>query len=201
MKVCLVDDHEVVRSGLKSLIDQLPEAHCFWEFDNGEELCQLIDLNTIPDIIILDLSLPQKNGREIIEYLLNSNLTHRIIILSFHITEDDLQYFQDIGIKWILSKTESSQTIQNTIKKVIDDLKGINSESTKIPNITPRELQFLELICDESEFTYDQIAELMGVHIRTIDSFRKSLFQKLNIKSKTGLVLYWIKNKHLHQAK
>ncbi len=201
MKVCLVDDHEVVRSGLKSLIDQLPEVHCFWEFDNGEELCQLIDQNTIPDIIILDLSLPKKNGREIIEYLLNSNLTHRIIILSFHITEEDLQYFQDIGIKWILSKTETSQTIQNTIKKVIDDLKGINSESTKIPNITPRELQFLELICDESEFTYDQIAEVMGVHIRTIDSFRKSLFQKLNIKSKTGLVLYWIKNQHLHQPK
>jgi two-component system invasion response regulator UvrY len=62
-----------------------------------------------------------------------------------------------------------------------------------------RELEFLRLICDEEEFTYEQIAEIMGVHVRTVDSFRKSLFQKLQKRSKSGLVLYAIKNGLLNQ--
>jgi DNA-binding CsgD family transcriptional regulator len=59
-----------------------------------------------------------------------------------------------------------------------------------LSSITPRELDFLRLVCSEQELTYDQIAESMGVHRRTVDHFRQALFDKLHIKSKTGLVLF-----------
>ena len=63
-----------------------------------------------------------------------------------------------------------------------------------IAKITPREKEFLRYICNDNEYTYDQIAYFMNVHVRTIDGFRKSLFHKLSIKSKTGLVMFAMRN-------
>ena len=60
--------------------------------------------------------------------------------------------------------------------------------------ITAREMVFLRYLCNEEEYTYDQIADLMKIHVRTVDGFRKSLFQKLNVRSKTGLVMLAIRN-------
>jgi DNA-binding NarL/FixJ family response regulator len=62
-----------------------------------------------------------------------------------------------------------------------------------LEKLTDREILFLQLVCDEKEFTYEQIAEQMNVHRRTVDGYRESIFEKFNIKSKTGLVLFAIK--------
>ena len=192
-KICLVDDHAVVRSGLKSLIKNIEYAECTWEFQDGEELINLIHQGIIPDIIVLDLSMPKTDGHTTIEFLNKENLLDRLIILSFDISSNDLLHYREMGISWILSKSVNAQEIQNAIEHLIFQ----QSANTPILNnihITPRELQFIRLICSEEEYTYEQIADIMGVHVRTVDSFRKSLFQKLKIKSKTGLVLYALKN-------
>lgn len=192
-KICLVDDHAVVRSGLKSLIKNIEYAECNWEFQDGEELINLIHQGIIPDIIVLDLSMPKTDGQTTIEFLNKQNLLDRLIILSFDISSNDLLRYREMGISWILSKSVNAQEIQNAIENLIFQ----QSANTPILNnihITPRELQFIRLICCEEEYTYEQIADIMGVHVRTVDSFRKSLFQKLKIKSKTGLVLYALKN-------
>ena len=59
-----------------------------------------------------------------------------------------------------------------------------------VERISPREMEFLRLVCDEAEFTYEQIASRMGIQRRSVDNFRIGLFEKFNIKSKTGLVLF-----------
>jgi len=64
-----------------------------------------------------------------------------------------------------------------------------------IERISPREMEFIQLICNDREYTYQEIAHIMSVHVRTVDGFRKSLFSKLNVKSKTGLVMFAIKNR------
>lgn len=192
-KICLVDDHAVVRSGLKSLIKNIEYAECTWEFQDGEELINLIHQGIIPDIIVLDLSMPETDGQTTIEFLNKENLLDRLIILSFDIDPNDRSTYQSMGIPWILSKSVNAQEIQNAIENLIFQ-QSSNTPAIHNTNITPRELEFIRLICNEEEYTYEQIADIMGVHVRTVDSFRKSLFQKLKIKSKTGLVLYALKN-------
>jgi DNA-binding CsgD family transcriptional regulator len=64
-----------------------------------------------------------------------------------------------------------------------------------IEKISPREMELMRLICNDREYTYQEIAHIMSIHVRTVDGFRKSLFSKLNMKSKTGLVMFAIKNK------
>jgi DNA-binding NarL/FixJ family response regulator len=192
-KICLVDDHAVVRSGLKSLVKNIEYAECAWEFQDGQELIDLIKKGEIPDFIILDLSMPITNGDTTIEFLAQENLLDRLIILSFDINPNDLYRYKSMGIPYIFSKSVNAHEIQNAIENLIFQQSSDTPIINNI-NITPRELEFIRLICKEEEYTYEQIADIMGVHVRTIDSFRKSLFLKLKIKSKTGLVLYALKN-------
>lgn len=194
LKVCIVDDHAVVRSGVASLLQTFPELECLWEFENGQQLIDLIDQGHFPDIIILDSSMPVMSGIDTLHHLANHPILENIILLSYGINSEKIQVLKSLGVSQVISKSANADDIIKAVKFHIENNKNIEWQNHKKPNITNRELEFLKLICDEREFTYDQIAELMGVHNRTIDSFRKSLFQKLQIKSKSGLVLYAIKN-------
>src|SRR5690606_41377075 len=86
----------------------------------------------------------------------------------------------------------------NNVSEILKRIKNY-SESQSTPHISvqlsERELRFLELICDENEYTYDQIADLMGISIKTVEVCRTMLFDRYNIKSKVGLVLFSFKHK------
>ena len=201
-KVCIVDDHAVVRKGLKALINSFPNTHCEWELPDGASLISLIESGTIPDIIILDISMPLLSGWQTVEQLKSFNVQQKIIILTYNGYNENKDCFINSGVAAFLNKDASVQEIQDTIEDVIllQDTATFTPKTEPLsPKISSRELEFLRLICDEEEFTYEQIAEIMGVHVRTVDSFRKSLFQKLQKRSKSGLVLYAIKNGLLNQ--
>ena len=196
-QVCIVDDHAVVRSGLKALINSFPNTVCKWELSDGSELVELVKQNIYPDIIILDITMTKLSGWKTIQELRPFNIQKNIILLTYNSYNENIQQFIDSDVAAFLSKDASVQEIQATIEDVIFHKKAENvpqPENSNQPKITGRELEFLQLICDEKEYTYEQISEIMGVHIRTVDSFRKSLFQKLQKKSKSGLVIYAIKN-------
>ena len=196
-QVCIVDDHAVVRSGLKALINSFANTVCQWELSDGSELVQLVQQNIIPDIIILDITMSTLSGWQTIQMLKPYNIQKNIIILTYNSYNENIQQFIESDVAAFLSKDASIQEIQATIDDVIFQKTPKNQiieDKNNHPKISGRELEFLKLICDEREYTYEQISEIMGVHIRTVDSFRKSLFQKLEKKSKSGLVLYAIKN-------
>jgi len=196
-QVCIVDDHAVVRSGLKALINSFANTMCQWELSDGSELVQLVQQNIIPDIIILDITMSTLSGWQTIQMLKPYNIQKNVIILTYNSYNENIQQFIESDVAAFLSKDASIQEIQATIDDVIFQKAPKNQiveDKTNHPKISGRELEFLKLICDEHEYTYEQISEIMGVHIRTVDSFRKSLFQKLEKKSKSGLVLYAIKN-------
>jgi two-component system invasion response regulator UvrY len=196
-QVCIVDDHAVVRSGLKALINSFANTICQWELSDGSELVQLVQQNIIPDIIILDITMSTLSGWQTIQVLKPYNIQKNIIILTYNSYNENIQQFIESDVAAFLSKDASIQEIQATIDDVIFQKAPKNQiieDKNNHPKISGRELEFLKLICDEHEYTYEQISEIMGVHIRTVDSFRKSLFQKLEKKSKSGLVLYAIKN-------
>lgn len=79
------------------------------------------------------------------------------------------------------------------LKAVKADSKNVDEKEKIMMQLTEREHQFLKLVCDAEEYTYEQIADKMQVHRRTVDGYREAMFDKFNIKSKTGLVLFGIK--------
>ena len=196
ISVCVVDDHAVVREGLKSLINNLPQCTCDWDFSSGKELVDLIEQNIIPDVILMDISLGNESGWDIIKRIESKKIQNRIIVLTYLPVERYLSEFSNSGIAAFINKDASADEIKATIDDVIKSLESAEKRGVSLPppRISQRELEFLNLICDEKEYTYEQIAEIMEVHIRTVDSYRKSLFQKLNKKSKSGLVLYALKS-------
>jgi DNA-binding CsgD family transcriptional regulator len=95
----------------------------------------------------------------------------------------------------VIQKSDSTESLKQAIADAVPALLQLKSDMDVLINrITPREMEFLRFICNDNEYTYDQIAHFMNVHVRTIDGFRKSLFQKLSVKSKTGLVIFAMRN-------
>lgn len=199
MRVVLVDDHNVVRLGLQLLLSSWKAFSIVGEFESAEEMFEKFQDFSKTDLIILDEKLSGMKGSLAAKILRDNRIETPVILLS---VEDEVSLQAKVlGISNIkvLNKSIDPETLRssiyslfnrgNKVKKDIDDPAYLRSIITK------REMIFLRYLCNEEEYTYDQIADLMKIHVRTVDGFRKSLFQKLNIKSKTGLVMMAIRNK------
>lgn len=205
----MVDDHPVVRAGLRSLIEKLGDYTVINEYDNGEELIEALPFETTPDLIIMDLAMPVMDGTATVSELKKRGIKYPVLILTLETDEPTIINLFRMGIRGYLPKSSTA----TVLKKAIDDVihtgyyhnemlaKALTAESGNSKNerqlvseqVSEREKLFLSLVCDEKEPTYEQIAEIMEVSRRTVDGYRESLFNKFNIKSKTGLVLFAIK--------
>lgn len=209
-KIILVDDHTIVRKGLKELIERMGPYIVTTEYDNGRQLLDAIPFSHHPDLIILDLSMPVLNGLETVRELKERGHEYPILILTIDTNEKNIIELFRLGVRGYLPKNCTA----DMMKKAIDDIertgyfhnewlvKALQAESANnkederqkvLKQITDRENIFLKLVCDEEEYTYEQMADILKVHRRTIDGYRESLFDKFNIKSKTGLVLFAIR--------
>lgn len=206
VSIFLIDDHAVVRLGLKSLIESMGPYKVIRQFDNGQDLVDAIPFDEMPDLMILDLTMPVMDGKETVKRLRELNINIPILILTLETDEQTIIELFRMGIRGYLPKSSTA----DVLKKAIDDvtqtgyyhneilikaLTAAPEEKHHQPLVYPteREAEFLKLVCDEQEYTYEQIAHMMGISRRTVDGHRESLFEKFNIKSKTGLVLFAIK--------
>lgn len=207
VSIYLVDDHAVVRNGLKALIERMDNFIVTQQFDNGQELIDSLPFNPAPDVIIMDLTMPVLDGTHTVKELKARHITTPVLILTLETTEKTIIELFRMGIRGYLPKSCTADILKNAINDVITTgyyhnemltkallNNNIEEEATATLNhLTERENTFLQLVCDESELTYEQIADKMGVSRRTVDGYRESIFVKFNIKSKTGLVLFAIK--------
>lgn len=211
ISLVLVDDHVIVRSGLKSLIQEMGEYAVTQEYSNGKHFIEALPKLQHPDIIIMDLGMPEMDGEETMRWMQVNYPQLKVLILTWDTNERKIIELFRLGVRGYLLKNCTA----DNLKKAIDDtyetgyyhtellqsalMKDHQAQDTDIKaqiekKITPREQFFLDLVCNKQEYTYDQMADLMKVHRRTIDGYRESLFEKFNIKSKTGLVLFAIKH-------
>lgn len=209
----LIDDHVIVRSGLKSLIEKQGPYSVVAEFDCAEDF--LADLADIPkiDLILLDLSMPGMGGEALVKELKKIQYDCPILILTLNNDENAIIRLFRTGVKGYLLKNCAPTILKKAIESVIDggyhhndfltlsltnddsNNDKISKEEQTVQKLTEREREFLKLVCNDQEFTYHQIADQMDVTFRTVDGYRESLFDKFGIKSKTGLVLFVLKNK------
>lgn len=204
IQIALVDDHKLFRSGMAALVTNFKRYNILFEAANGQELVNTINSGTVPDIILLDISMPVMDGVEAAQILRAKHPNVRIIILSMFEDADKVLLMVKMGVKGYLLKDSEPHEVEDALLKVSQGelyypefvtRHLITNFNSKLENIklNPREIEFLRLT--GTELTYKEIAETMNISVRTVDSYRDQLFEKLQIKSRVGLVLYSIKNK------
>ncbi|MBC7915469.1 MAG: response regulator transcription factor [Pyrinomonadaceae bacterium] len=206
IKVALVDDHKLFRSGLSSLINNFPGYKVIIEAGNGRDLIEKINSKVKPDLVLLDINMPEMDGFATIKWLQQNYPEIHVIIISMFEGEENVIALIRSGAKGYLMKDAEPQEFKQALDTVAASqvyyppfvtrylIHNLHHPATSNHvKLNDREKEFLKLT--GTEFTYKEMADRMNVSVRTIDGYRDQLFQKLNVKSRVGLVLYAIKNK------
>jgi len=207
-KIALVDDHVLLRNGLAGLIRDLGHIVSF-EADHGKEMIRKIDVAALPDILLLDINMPEMDGYETAKWMKQNHPNVKILALSMYDNEKAIINMLRSGAKGYILKDSDPAQLNSALHdllqkgfyysdlvsgKLIHAINGIeeNGSSENNPGISEREIEFLKYAC--TELTYKEIAEKMYLSPRTIDGYRDSLFEKLTIKTRVGLAMYAIKS-------
>jgi len=201
IKIVLVDDHRLFRSGIASLINNLTGYKIIFEADNGQELIRRISPKFKPDIILLDMNMPVMNGESTAEWLICNYPEISIVVLSMIDDPAKVLTMIKMGVKGYLLKSAEPSEFEEALKMVSEGelyypefiTRQLMKPVIQTEGLHPRETDFLKLAC--TEMTYKEIAEQMSISARTVDGYRDQLFEKLGAKNRVGLVLYAIKNK------
>jgi len=204
IQIALVDDHKLFRSGIAYLISNFHRYSVIFEAGDGEEMIRKISSKLMPDIILLDISMPKMDGISTAKWLRANHPDIRIIVLSMFEDAEKVLTMVRMGVKGYLLKDSEPADFEDALLKVSNNeiyypefvtkhlVHNINIDYT-LAKLNSREVEFLKL--SATELTYKEIAEHMCISSRTVDGYRDQLFEKLGIKSRIGLVLYAIKNK------
>ena len=203
--VVVVDDHVLLAQALSSLVNSFNNFNASYLCCNGKDLLDKLEKEKkLPDIVLMDVKMPLLNGIETTIILKDKYPSIKVLALSVENDEETIIKMLKAGAKgYILKDVEKNKLytglleLMNTgfyhTKEVSAIL--INSLSGKSDKILlkDRELEFLKWVCEE--LTYKEIAEKMFLSPKTIDGYRDALFEKLQTRSRTGLVMYAIRHK------
>jgi two-component system, NarL family, invasion response regulator UvrY len=211
-KIAIVDDHSMIRQALTTLISNNSTYSVIFDAGNGRELQQKLPQNEMPDIILLDIAMPEMDGYETAQWLRTYYPDIKILIMSVSDSQETLLQMVKLGVHGFILKESDLEEILlafRTLKKhgfyFTSKLQGYmtslikNSSAqqpvifdTKIQALNVQERKFLELLC--TELTYNEICSLMHISYHTLDNYRDAIYKKLNVKSRTGSVLYAVKS-------
>ncbi len=208
-KIVLADDHVLLRIGLAQLVKTLGHNVLF-EADNGKDFINKLDKKNLPDLVLLDINMPEMDGYETAHWIKINHPDIKVLALSMYDNENSIIRMLKCGAKgYILKDSEPAELkaaieavmnkgfyysdlvsgkLIHAINKLDDDDNGLKS----LIQLNDRETDFLKYAC--TEMTYKEIADKMFVSPRTIDGYRDALFEKLHVKTRVGLVMYAIKN-------
>ncbi|MEJ5993522.1 response regulator transcription factor [Pedobacter sp. Du54] len=201
--IAIVDDHTLFRSGLANLLEEFDEIEVVFEAVHGLDFQEKLNSYSPVKVVLMDISMPIMDGYTTTRWLKTNHPDINILALSMFEDEKAIIEMLKAGAGgYLLKESKPSDLLMaiQTIKEkgfYINDLvsgrllSSIKKDPIKIV-FTEKELTFLQLC--STEFTYKEIAIQMNVSPRTVDNYRESLFAKLHIKSRTGLVVYGIKN-------
>lgn len=207
INICLIDDHKIVRQGLKELLEKMGNYTVIHEFESGVNFINSLPLSPEPDLYILDYSMPYMTGVEVLQAVKANENEMKFLLLTQNFEEDIIDKAYYYGARGFLNKNCTAQELKSSVDNIINAgynnvaeiLKRIRKyETNPVPShhikLSERELEFLTLVCQEEEYTYDQIADIMGLSVKSIEAYRAALFDRYDIKSKVGLVLFSYKH-------
>lgn len=204
IKIIIADDHTMFLEGIVSLLENEERVSILGKAANGKLALKIIE-NTLPDIILLDISMPEMDGIEVTKIIKQKYPSVKILIVSTHSNIQMIAKLIRIGVDGYLLKNAEKQelihaleTIQNgatyfckeVAEKNKENNSKIKSETLQITELSDREREILILIAQE--FTGSEIAEKTFISLNTVNTHRRNLLSKLNVKNTAGLVKYAI---------
>jgi two-component system invasion response regulator UvrY len=207
IQVAIADDHSLLRKALGKLVASFDNYAVLFEADNGKEIKAKILQHIIPDVVLLDVNMPDMDGYETVRWLSQNCPQVKVLALSMFSDEKTIIKMLRLGAKGYILKNIDPEELKNALDSVMQKnfylseyisgkiISGLNKDIDKpdeVVTLTEKEKEFLRLIC--SEITYKDIATKMFVSPRTVDDYRNTLFEKLKVKSRVGLVMYAMKN-------
>ncbi|QTD36644.1 response regulator transcription factor [Polaribacter batillariae] len=213
INIVIADDEELFRSGIRFLLQKVANFNVIFEAENGQEIIDFISTTEeFPDIILMDLKMPELNGVEATKIIHKTHPNIKIIALTSYDGKSFITNMIDVGASSYLLKNTSPKNVIHTIKEVHE--KGfyydekvlkiiheniISSSGKRIKSdldkklLSNREIDVLELICQQ--FTTPEIAEKLFISPRTVEGHRNNLLLKTQSKNVAGLVIYGIQKK------
>jgi len=203
IRIIIADDHSIIRDGLKAMLEKNTAFKVVGEAANGVELLNLAE--KIPfDVICTDISMPVMDGVEATKQLVKKIPKVKVICLSMHEQVDYIKKMMEAGASGYIFKDSTKEELEAAIEAVHNGKKYFNQklfdilvsaekdESDNAIVLSDREKEILKLISEE--FTNPEIAEKLFISVRTVDTHRQNLLQKLNVKNTAGLVKFAIKS-------
>jgi DNA-binding NarL/FixJ family response regulator len=205
--IAIVDDEILFRKGLISILSQHKHLEIIIESQHGKDLLEKLKVRQ-PDVVLLDIEMPVMNGIETTELIHKKYPNVKIIILTSYATKELMFSLIKKGANAFMSKNTEIKTIIRAIDQVVDQgyyfdyetsqamvagIKELNKPQPEFeqPKLSARELEVLKLIC--KEHTNKEIADILCLSPRTIDTYRESLFQKTGAKNAVGVAFYAFK--------
>jgi len=209
LNLALVDDHNLFRKGLIKLIhlaDTQRKYNILFEADNGLELKEKMTQPPFPDIILMDIDMPDMDGFEAVEWLQRAHPSVKVLVISMIESEEKILRMLRMGVKGYLSKDIEVEDMHRALESIAgsgfyysdaatrvlnNNLNGTSNHQMPSINVSEKEREFLKWAA--TDLTYQQIADRMNLSHKTIDGYREALFQKLNVKNRVTLVLGAVK--------
>jgi DNA-binding NarL/FixJ family response regulator len=208
VRLVLADDHAMMREGLKSLIAKEPTLEVVGEADNGKQTVELAR-KAGANVVVMDVAMPDLNGIEATRKLLKGNPAVRVVALSGHANREFVREMLKAGASAYVLKSRAYEELVRAIREVmkgkkylspdiargvVDEYVEISSSVSKNPAfvvLTDREREALQLLAEGK--STKEIADALGVSVKTIETHRRNIMEKLNLHSVAELTKYAIR--------
>jgi DNA-binding NarL/FixJ family response regulator len=207
LRILVVDDHELVRRGVRDLLDAQPGWEVCGEAGTGPAAVEAAE-RLKPDVVVLDLSLPGLHGLEVTRRILHLLPGTRILVLTMHASEELIRHVLRAGAHGYVLKSDAASLVVSAVRSlerrepflaprvtevVLDGyLQRDLAEPPPGDPLTPREREVLQLVAEGR--SSKAVAALLGVAVKTIESHRASLMRKLHVRTIADLVRYAVRN-------
>jgi DNA-binding NarL/FixJ family response regulator len=206
IRVLLADDHKLVRAGIRSLLEKLPDVEVIAEASDGREAIRLVEKHE-PQVVLTDIAMPALNGLEVTRHLADKFPKVRVVVLSMYSDEEHVYLALRAGAAGYLLKGAAREELELAIRAVaqgetylspavakitISEYSGrVNAEFCPLRKLSPRQKQVLQLIAEGK--TTKQVALELNISVKTVEAHRMQLMDRLEIRDIAGLVRFAIK--------
>ncbi|MGB7293151.1 MAG: response regulator transcription factor [Thermodesulfobacteriota bacterium] len=206
VRVLVVDDHTLVRAGIHSLLQNVAGIEVVAEASDGRDALGLVGRSR-PDVVLMDIAMPALNGLDATARLVKKFPSVNVIILSMHVNEEYILQALRAGATGYMLKGADTAELEIAIKAVArgetylhpmvskhvvaDYIKRISGEATSFEVLTPRQREILQLIADG--YSTKKIARTLRISVKTVETHRMQLMERLDIYDVAGLVRYAIR--------
>lgn len=212
-KVLIVDDHEIVRAGMRMLLDAAPDIEVAGEANNGREAIEFIEQHPV-DVIVMDVSMPEMNGVEATQFIKDKYPDMRILALTIHEGQEYFFQMLQAGASGYVPKRAAPEILLEAIRHVAqgnvylepqiakllvtDYLKRVaeGGEQDSYDGLTEREREVLTHIAED--YPNHEIATLLNISVKTVERHRENIMQKLNLHTRIELTKYAIRKGLIH---